>query len=296
MPAVADLPLRPDDALRHRRLGHEERARHRAGLQPADGAQRQRHPGILAQGRVAAREQQPEAVVGIEQAAGRGGAVHLTRLDAERDEPLPEARRASQAVDRQPPRGRRQPRAGPLRDAAARPVLERADERVLRDLLGRIPVVEDPDEPGDQPPALLADDVGEAPLDLGTIRHPAMLRAGRTDHMSGRASAGTTGRISHTSGAGQRAPHRDGRVEIGHVDDGVAADDLLRLRERPIGHRRLRRRARCAPWWRSRRPGAGGPPGSDPRRAARPTTCRSSRTARPAPRRTGRSSPRRCSR
>jgi hypothetical protein len=50
-------------------------------------------------------------------------------------------------------------------------MLERGDGRVLDELLGEVPVVEDSDERGGQPPALLAQDLIESNVDLRPIRH-----------------------------------------------------------------------------------------------------------------------------
>ena len=45
-PRVADLPLRPDEPLGERRLRDEEGAGDLGGREAAEGAQRQRHPGV----------------------------------------------------------------------------------------------------------------------------------------------------------------------------------------------------------------------------------------------------------
>ena len=60
---VSDLALRPHDALRHRRLGHEERASDLLGLQPSEHAERQGHLCARRQRGVATREDHAEAVV-----------------------------------------------------------------------------------------------------------------------------------------------------------------------------------------------------------------------------------------
>jgi hypothetical protein len=54
-------------------------------------------------------------------------------------------------VDRPALRRRHQPGAGTCRHAIRRPLLERGDQRVLRQLLGEADVAHDPGEPGDQP-------------------------------------------------------------------------------------------------------------------------------------------------
>src|SRR5207249_915846 len=44
-----------------------------------------------------------------------------------------------------------QPGAGPLRHTRRRPLLEGGNQGVLRELLGRLDVAEDPGQPGDEP-------------------------------------------------------------------------------------------------------------------------------------------------
>ena len=51
------------------------------------------------------------------------------------------------------------------RDSVARPALERARERVLRALLGEIPVAGHPDQGGDDSTPLLAEDPGDRGFD-----------------------------------------------------------------------------------------------------------------------------------
>ena len=62
-PRVADLGFRADDALRDRRRRREERTGDLLGGQSADFAQRQRHLRIGRNCRMAAGEDQPQAVV-----------------------------------------------------------------------------------------------------------------------------------------------------------------------------------------------------------------------------------------
>ncbi len=60
---VADLVLGPHQSLRHGRLGHEERACDLGSRQPGERAQRERDLRLDRQRRMAAREDQPQAVV-----------------------------------------------------------------------------------------------------------------------------------------------------------------------------------------------------------------------------------------
>ena len=62
-PGVADLALGPDQALGHGGVGHEERPRDLRPGQAADRLERQRHPRLGRERRVAAGEQQAEPLV-----------------------------------------------------------------------------------------------------------------------------------------------------------------------------------------------------------------------------------------
>jgi hypothetical protein len=62
-PGVPDLAFRPDQALGHGRLGYQEGPGDLRGPEAAQGAQRQRHLGLRRQGRVAAGEDQSQAIV-----------------------------------------------------------------------------------------------------------------------------------------------------------------------------------------------------------------------------------------
>ena len=69
---LPDLLLRADEALRHRRLGDEERTRDLVRRQAAEHAQREGDLGLDRERRVAAGEDQGEALV------GDGRLVHVT--------------------------------------------------------------------------------------------------------------------------------------------------------------------------------------------------------------------------
>ena len=68
---VADLALGPHEALRHRRLGHEERPCDLGRGEPDKRAQRERDLCLARQRGMAAREDQPQAVV-LDAAVARG--------------------------------------------------------------------------------------------------------------------------------------------------------------------------------------------------------------------------------
>jgi hypothetical protein len=117
---------------------------------------------------MAAREDQPQAVV--------GDPAHVDLLTAERAERLERlelrgllAQRpfAAQPVDRTVARRRRDPRAGVVGDAAARPRRECLRERLLDRVLGDLEVAEDADQRRDRPAGLAS----EQPVDdLGGLR------------------------------------------------------------------------------------------------------------------------------
>ena len=77
---------------------------------------------------------------------------------------------AAQAVDRAVLRGRHQPGARVVGHARLRPVLERGDQRVLRQLLGEADVAHHAREPGDQPGRLDPPDRVDRAMGIGS-RH-----------------------------------------------------------------------------------------------------------------------------
>ena len=126
-------------------LRHEERPCDLGDRQTSDRAQRQRHPGGERQGRVAAREDQAQAIVvdvrGFRRLGSR--AQHPKRR-------LFGSRRA-QPVDRAVARRGGQPCRRAIRDAVLRPAHERRREGVLGRVLGDRPVARAPDQPRDDP-------------------------------------------------------------------------------------------------------------------------------------------------
>ena len=146
-PGVGDLALRAHQPLRHRGLGDEERARDLRHRQAAERAQRQRHPRLGGERRVAAGEHQAQAVVG--HVVG-----WLLGQRLEREELLLAHALAAQAVDRAVAGGGGDPGAGVAREAVGGPALERDDPCLLHGLLGEVEVAEHPDQRGDRPPRL----------------------------------------------------------------------------------------------------------------------------------------------
>ena len=164
---VADLALGAHEPLRHRRLGHEEGTRDLTGLEPADGAQRERHPRLERQRGMRAREDQPQPVVPLGRGRGELGRVgrrtaprqlihhhpllHLAELDAP----------AAQHVERAVARDGGQPRTGVAGHPLALPSRRGLLERVGGRLLGEIPVAGHADERRDDARPLLAIDAGD---------------------------------------------------------------------------------------------------------------------------------------
>ncbi len=77
-------------------------------------------------------------------------------------------------------------------------MLEGSDRRVLYQLLGQVPVVQDPHQGGDQPCSLLAQDQLERRIDRSWPCQPSAVPAGDS----------TIGRISRVSGPGHEAARR----------------------------------------------------------------------------------------
>ena len=145
--SVGQRPLRPDDALGHRRFRDEERPGDLLGRQASEQAQGQGGARLPREDGVARREDQAQEIV-AHVVLGRGLDVLRRRLlprfelVAERlvlalGHPAP-----PDHVDRLLLRDRHEPGAGLVRDARDRPVLERGDERVVRELFGEAHVAD----------------------------------------------------------------------------------------------------------------------------------------------------------
>ena len=156
-PRGADLPLGAHEALRHRRLGHEEGPGHLRRGQPADRLERQRDLRVDGERRVAAREDQCEPFV------GQGLHVLLLgRLRAREQLGLVlERPGAADPVDRGVAGNGLDPGPGLSRDPGSRPPLERLGERVLYRVLGELEVAEDADQGREDTPSLVPEDALE---------------------------------------------------------------------------------------------------------------------------------------
>ena len=146
------------DALLHRRLGGREGACDLAGRQAGDAAQREGHPGLGCDRRVAAGEDQPEAFVGdvvVERPVELRGRLAQQFLADRSGEPvlsLP----SPQPVDRAAAGGGDDPGDRVVGRAVAAPGPKCVDPGVLDRFLGEIEVAELPDEHGDRPAVRLA--------------------------------------------------------------------------------------------------------------------------------------------
>ena len=169
-------PLGPDDALGDRRLRDEERPRDLLGRQAAEQAERERDARLGGEHRMAGREHEPQEVVADVVVEGR---VEIRRGPVPA---RPRARRPSSSclrssslfrrrmIDRTMLRGGHEPGARIVRDARLRPLLERGDERVLREVLGQADVAHDPRKAGDEPRRLDPPDRVDRAMGVGS-RH-----------------------------------------------------------------------------------------------------------------------------
>jgi hypothetical protein len=124
------------DALRDRRLGHQEGARDLLRRQAAEQAQRERQARLGGQQRMAGREHQPQEIITdvvIERGVEIRGRVLLRRqLDADLLVLPGDPFAPAQLVDRAALGGGHQPGPRVVRNAGFGPALEGDDERVLR--------------------------------------------------------------------------------------------------------------------------------------------------------------------
>ena len=155
-PGAADLPLRADEALRHRRLCDEERMCDLGGREAADLAECQRDSAVRGERRMAAREDEREPLV--------GDRAHVVLLGRQLLQPpdelgLPlEDLLATDPVDRAVAGSRDDPGSRSTRQSLARPALERGRERVLHGVLGELEVAEDAREDAHGTAPLLPED------------------------------------------------------------------------------------------------------------------------------------------
>src|SRR5713226_8437139 len=90
-----------------------------------------------------------------------------------------EQRTPAQQVDPTTPRDGHEPGAWVVRDARLRPLLERGDERVLREILGKTDIAHDPRETGDEPRRLDPPDRVDGAMRIGSRHSPISCEGGR---------------------------------------------------------------------------------------------------------------------
>ena len=161
-----DGPLGTHQPLGDGRFGDQEGTCDGRGLDARDRPQRERHPRLGRQRRVATGEDEPQPIIGD----GLGLIDHefrrVVRLpvrfrqNLERRLLLNEPPGATDAVDGPVSRGGRDPGARPFRDPVAGPGLECREERILDGFLGGVEVAAKRcDETGQDAPAFGTEDL-----------------------------------------------------------------------------------------------------------------------------------------
>ena len=172
-PGLADLPLGPDQPLRHGRLGDQECGGDLGRGQPAHRAQRQPHPGRRVERGVAAGEDQRKLVVGARRPPAsrvrRGLPTHRLGLLA-RPAPLP-----PHPVERLVPRRPDQPPARAVRHAVGGPLGQGRGAGLLHRVLGHLEVAHLARHGGDRRPPVGAEHLAErAVIRLTAQRGPPL--------------------------------------------------------------------------------------------------------------------------
>ena len=210
--SVADLVLRPGQALGHGGFRDQERGRDLRRGQPADRPQRQGDPRLRAERRVTAQVDEPQVLIGRTGRAGRpaGGPGRLLAGRFAGGRLLGRAPRLPpQPVQRLVPGHTGQPRLRITRHVAGGPLLHRDHARVLHAVLGH---VEPPGGAGHlghgAPPA-----AAQQLLEFGPQRPPPVSTIARTSTEQSRA-------------AGMATAHLSASVQVRAVDDRVPADLL----------------------------------------------------------------------
>ena len=170
-PGLAERPLRPDDPLRDRRLRDEESTGDLDGRQSAEQPQRQRDAALDRQHGIAGDQDETQHVVAHSVVDLRLEVrIDPLALDLERRQALVLAcdeRAAPDHVDRTVARHGLEPGPRTVRDARLRPLFERSDERVLRELLGHADVTHDAHEPAHEASRLRPEDLTDRRVRVG---------------------------------------------------------------------------------------------------------------------------------
>jgi hypothetical protein len=150
---VADLPLRANEPLRHRRLGDEECSRDLLGREAADRPQRERHLRLGRKRGMTAGEDEAQAVV-----RNRAHLLVLSRPLLQERELAVERSLAADPVEGPVARCGQKPGRRVVRHPVARPPLQRGCERILKRVLGEVEVAEGADQGREDAAALLAEE------------------------------------------------------------------------------------------------------------------------------------------
>ena len=166
--AGVDLPepgLGAADALRHRRLRHQERPGDLAGAQPADRPQRQGNLRGPRQRRVTAEQQQRQRVVvlaGVREVSCRCQKLAFRRTSGDELLPVGSSPLAAPMVHQAAPRNSGQPARRVLRQPLVGPLLRCGKQRLLHCVLGGVEVAVAPHECGEHVRRTAAPDVLQA--------------------------------------------------------------------------------------------------------------------------------------
>jgi hypothetical protein len=165
---IGNLPLCPDEPLRHRRFGHQERAGDFSRVEPTQGAKREGYLSFERQRRVAAREDEPQSIVGDLgrelRLAGRDVSVGCIRLELSGEHFFP-----SDPVDRDVSRGPNEPRARVFRDALGSPLVHGSLERLLGGVFRNAEISGETDYRRQHSPPIRSINGGN--LDVGACEH-----------------------------------------------------------------------------------------------------------------------------
>ncbi len=153
---LGERPFRAHDPLRDRRHRNEECARDLVRRQPAEETQGERGTCLGGEDRMAGDEHEAKQIVADGIVDRIVELVHIRllprfELTAELLMLAIEQSSAPNVIDRAMVRRGHEPGARIVGSSRLRPLLERGDERVLRELLSHADVADDAGEPGDDP-------------------------------------------------------------------------------------------------------------------------------------------------
>ncbi len=142
---VTNLGFRAHDALSYCGRRRKKGAGDFFGGQVADFAQRQRHLRVRRQRRVAAGEDQPQAIV-FHVFATPVGLFEFFQLRQQQWLRSLEPRAPAQHINRLEASGRDQPGARVVRHAVALPAFDRDEERLVQGFFGKVEITEQADQ------------------------------------------------------------------------------------------------------------------------------------------------------